>query len=227
MNHPKPDDIQSEPPERTPSEIQAHPAPPHPDPPPTLDYNIGKPSSSEELGAWVLTGRKPWKARMLSLVFVAIGLVVWPVSCLATNSSFSSLSSQIGSATGDDGPEQKADELQGAWRLGSFEAADLERKLPFDDLTITFLPGGKMVIREGDTKEEARYTLDPTTTPKHLDMTPISGPNKGRTIQTIYAIEGDTLTICGGSNSTVPRPTEFASKEGSYLVLGTLQRVKE
>ena len=55
--------------------------------------------------------------------------------------------------------------------------------------------------------------------PAGLDLHGTDGPNAGRTILAIFAIEGDTMTVAYDLSGTA-RPTTFASRVGTreYLV---------
>ena len=65
------------------------------------------------------------------------------------------------------------------------------------------------------------YTLDPSTTPKSIDMT-----TGGRTKPGIYDLQGDTLRLCMSEN-TDERPTAFDSQPNSVNdVVLTMKRVK-
>ena len=47
--------------------------------------------------------------------------------------------------------------------------------------------------------------------PGTIDVTHTDGPQKGETLQGIYALEGDTLKLC----FSICFPTEFSSKPGA------------
>jgi uncharacterized protein (TIGR03067 family) len=87
---------------------------------------------------------------------------------------------------------------------------------------VTFAAGGKMTIKQGAKKQEFTYQLGPAKEPKEFNGT----NEKGRTALGIYKLDGDTLTVCfarGGG----PRPSEFASKVGTTVVLEVLKRAKK
>ena len=65
--------------------------------------------------------------------------------------------------------------------------------------------------------------LDSAVTPRTMDMMPSEGRYKGKTLQCIYKIDGDTLTICF-SEPGKDRPTEFSSKENNALVTHKKQK---
>ena len=52
--------------------------------------------------------------------------------------------------------------------------------------------------------------LDPAKKPREMDITYDDGPNKGKTHHAIYALEGDTLTICRHQQPGRERPNSRA-----------------
>jgi uncharacterized protein (TIGR03067 family) len=72
---------------------------------------------------------------------------------------------------------------------------------------------------------DSTYKLDGAQKPKQIDMIGTEGENRSKTAQGIYALDGDTLTIC----YTMPggeRPKEFESKPGSKATLVVWKRAK-
>jgi uncharacterized protein (TIGR03067 family) len=119
--------------------------------------------------------------------------------------------------------------LQGTWLVetlvgnGKDFYADGQSKV-----TVTF-KGNKGTLDGNDLlkKEYATFTvkLDPSTTPKCLDMTITDGNQKDVVFECIYEVKGDELKICavlGGKE----RPTDFTSAEGSNRVLAVAKRQK-
>jgi RNA polymerase sigma-70 factor (ECF subfamily) len=110
--------------------------------------------------------------------------------------------------------------LAGAWAAVSGEAdgqqlpseAVSSYRLVFDKDKVTV-----HVARDG---KEGTFKLDPTATPKTMDLTLDGGTGLG-----IYSLEGDVLKICFTESGNA-RPTEFVTKEGSRQVLLTLRRSK-
>jgi hypothetical protein len=78
MEQPKPDNIQSQPPERRPEEIQAHAPPPHVEATLT-DYDLKKRSFwGERLGAWFLASWQEegtWVLILVLIAFLVVSLV--------------------------------------------------------------------------------------------------------------------------------------------------------
>jgi uncharacterized protein (TIGR03067 family) len=80
-------------------------------------------------------------------------------------------------------------------------------------------------VTVGDQIDEGTWKIDPKKSPRALDITGTNGPNKGKTILTIYDLEKDTLRVCydlGGKQ----RPTEFKTKANTKLFLVTYKRAK-
>jgi uncharacterized protein (TIGR03067 family) len=119
------------------------------------------------------------------------------------------------------------DALQGVWVAQSLESEG--KKAPADGLTkmrFTF-KGDKLLIRgnfKDDREEECPFTVDNTQSPKHLNFTP---PKEKKPILAIYEIKGDELTVClRHASSTDGRPTTFATKPDSKLVLIVFKKQK-
>ncbi|HJZ53449.1 MAG TPA: TIGR03067 domain-containing protein, partial [Gemmataceae bacterium] len=73
--------------------------------------------------------------------------------------------------------------------------------------------------------EEGVYHLDPTKTPKTIDVT-LLGPIR-KTMLGIYALDGDTLKVCMAidPDRTDQRPTDFVTKPGVLTVAVTARRL--
>ena len=123
--------------------------------------------------------------------------------------------------------EKELKKFQGDWTFESSEAGG--QKLPADqlkDFVLTF-DGAKHTVKSGTTIiQTGTQTIDPSKSPKTIDVTLTEGPSKGTVILGIYEIEGDTLKVCfdmGGKK----RPTEFKSMAGSETFLNVHKRVKK
>jgi uncharacterized protein (TIGR03067 family) len=128
-----------------------------------------------------------------------------------------------------DGKEKPPVNLDGTWVPTSliYNGKDMTR----DKKTqFRFIFKGNEAVVEGSKdvrKEYARIKvkLDPSFDPHIIDMTIGGGSQEGARIEGIYELKDDELKICakvfGGD-----RPTEFASPEGSSVVLLVLKRNK-
>ncbi|MBP3955746.1 sigma-70 family RNA polymerase sigma factor [Gemmata sp. G18] len=121
--------------------------------------------------------------------------------------------------------------LTGDWKVVSLEAngkkapaAELEgMRWSFSGTEVRFTdpgeePGGKTSVK-----------LDPTQSPKHIDLVTLEGKSKGTTSQGIYKLEKDRLVIClrDPSSAEKGRPTTFVPGALSELGLITLERVQD
>ena len=115
--------------------------------------------------------------------------------------------------------------FQGTWKFASMEVEG--KKKPDKDINkyTVVLKGNQWTVSEGDkTAAQATFRLDPAKKPKTIDLTQTL-PDKGRLIRGIYSLEGDKLTFCDRGADKGDRPTEFATRPDSGLVLVVLKRV--
>lgn len=122
--------------------------------------------------------------------------------------------------------DAKNDSLEGTWLPSS---AELAGKMFPDEVRKTIkleIKDDKYTATVGEQREEGTFKVMPSATPKAMDITPTTGPNKGKKILTIYEHKGDTLRVCydlSGKN----RPTEFKTSEGTLLFLVEYKRQKK
>lgn len=126
------------------------------------------------------------------------------------------------------------DDKQDAKRDGTWVAVSMEqegKKLPdalVKKLTIKLITMGDTykVTFNDKVAEEGSSKADWTRKPTAVDIDASKGPNKGKTIQAILSIEGDTMKVCYNLKGE-SRPTEFATKEGSGHTLIVYEREKK
>jgi uncharacterized protein (TIGR03067 family) len=113
------------------------------------------------------------------------------------------------------------DALQGHWQVVAVEQGG--RILPKDRFPFTTLQIDRdTIVHEGGLHElKVRFRLHPEQQPRAIDME--SEGYHRDTYNAIYAIKGDTLTICRPYEGQ--RPTEFVSEPGSNILLYTAKRI--
>src|SRR5947209_9527278 len=115
--------------------------------------------------------------------------------------------------------EKELKKFQGTWTFESVETGG--REIPaaeFKGITVTF-EGDKYTVKKGDTViHAATQKLDPSKSPKTLDVTVAEGPNKGAVMLGIYEISGDTLKVCFDPEGR-KRPAQFKSAAGSQTLV--------
>jgi uncharacterized protein (TIGR03067 family) len=73
--------------------------------------------------------------------------------------------------------------------------------------------------------DKGTIALLPASSPASMDIHGQEGPNAGRTIQAIYELAGEQLTVCYQLGSG-ERPGEFKSAKGSKVLLIHYKRVR-
>jgi uncharacterized protein (TIGR03067 family) len=89
--------------------------------------------------------------------------------------------------------------------------------------------GNRFQIQSQDGKRLYAGTVrvDPSSKPAAVDFEHTEGALKGKAWKGIYALDGDTLTMCDNApNLSKGRPAEFEAKSGSEYVLITFKRAK-
>jgi uncharacterized protein (TIGR03067 family) len=113
--------------------------------------------------------------------------------------------------------------FEAKWRFVSIEIEGRpvpEEAFKEDSLV---LKGKKYTMTVHGRSTSGAFKIDPTVTPKAIDITITDGPSKDKTAKGIYELEGDTQKICVAAPGQ-PRPTEFISKPDSGSVIQVLRR---
>jgi uncharacterized protein (TIGR03067 family) len=132
-----------------------------------------------------------------------------------------------------DAERRDKEKLTGTWTVVSLE---VDGKVVPAALTVDFqfiFTAESFTRKKGGKAESgAAYRLDPARTPKQMDFTDGSGKEKGKVVQGIYELDGDTLRLCFRSDykkgdkglDPPPRPTRFDGGAGTKQVLMVLKR---
>jgi uncharacterized protein (TIGR03067 family) len=123
----------------------------------------------------------------------------------------------LGMLLAADTPKDDMDKLQGTWSLVA--AVRDGKDVPDDEVDRTTLAiKGNAFTFPKDTRvgtgPSGTFTVDPSRTPKTIDATPSSGPNKGQTWLGIYVIVGDLYKVAFAPPGKA-RPTQFVSEPGT------------
>jgi uncharacterized protein (TIGR03067 family) len=121
--------------------------------------------------------------------------------------------------------KDELDRLQGTWNRTSAEVNGKPVSEAELKNTTLVIQGDQYTLKTPEGDRKGTIKLDPTSSPKHFDLTPSAGPNKGKTLLGIYEVDGDTLRYCLALNGK-DRPTEFSGKEGSGRGLFVNKRAK-
>ena len=130
-----------------------------------------------------------------------------------------------------DPPQGDLDKLRGTWLTVSLVNDGktlVDEKTPPKSGPATKLvyDGNKWMIRVGDKAVAGGvFTIEPTKTPKQIDILDETGTKNDKTKLGIYELDGDTYKYCLAPAGK-PRPTVFASKPGSGHSLGVSKREK-
>lgn len=131
-------------------------------------------------------------------------------------------------ALAEDAKKAELAKLAGAWKIISLQVGGREvLQADTPEIKVTIL-ADRMKFPGAKDSGEFMLKIDPTTNPKVLDVLAVNGNNKGDVFEGIYELAGDTLQICIRTPAgTKDRPTEFASKVDTGLVLLKFERAKD
>jgi uncharacterized protein (TIGR03067 family) len=129
-----------------------------------------------------------------------------------------------------DAAEKDIERLQGTWVPASVQFSGRDVTNDNEGQFKLVFKGDQATVEGSDAvkKEYAKLTmkLDPSTSPKCLDIVVSAGDQKDVVMEGIYELKGDELKICAKIFGK-GRPGEFASAEGSNIVLAVLKREKQ
>jgi uncharacterized protein (TIGR03067 family) len=130
-------------------------------------------------------------------------------------------------ADGKDDAKKEMEKLQGAWVMVSGErngealpddqVKALKRTVKGEEFTIT---------RDGETVVKGTFTVDPSKSPKTIDVMITEGDNKDKKMLGIYEIDGDNYKVCYAPFGK-DRPKEFSSKGEEGITLAVWKRDKK
>lgn len=139
---------------------------------------------------------------------------------------FLAVASLIAADTPKDDVKKEQAKFEGTWTFVSGEnngtVATAEELANYQ----LVVKGNEFIWKVG--KEQLKATvkmLDPTTTPKIIDIEFAEGPLKG-VMEGVYQLDGDTMKLCLTQPDARKRPGDFSGKAGSNQILVVLKREK-
>lgn len=119
------------------------------------------------------------------------------------------------------------DRLQGTWIPYHSEEGGEDRR-DQGDYQIKFEGDGFVVWRNGELMLRGTVTTFSAREPRRVDILikeDADNPaNAGKTLQGIYAIEGEDLRWCTGTTAAPQPPTEFTTRDGEPFMLVLMRR---
>ena len=115
--------------------------------------------------------------------------------------------------------EKETKKFQGTWTIESSVADG--QALPAEQLKglVVIFEGDKHTVKNGDeVVQVGTQKIDPSKSPKAIDVTMTEGPSKGAVMLGIYEFDGDTMKACFDPSGK-KRPTEFKSGPGSQTLV--------
>lgn len=120
---------------------------------------------------------------------------------------------------------EKDDALfNGVWAFDLVEVNGVKQPgVPFETNKMIVVWAERFIVVQGKKITRGVFQMDPTRTPKRIDVTATNSQGKTLTTLAIYELEGDTYKVCSSFRSN-QRPAEFLSKPGSETVFEVLKR---
>jgi uncharacterized protein (TIGR03067 family) len=128
----------------------------------------------------------------------------------------------------DEAIKKDRKKYEGTWQVISLEI-DGNQSAEEDAKKITVVneADGKWTIEvEGKVVARGTSEIDPTRTPRTVDLTITEGEGNGKTALAIYEFGEDTRKVCLAPAGK-ERPAAFAAPAGSGHILAVLKRVKK
>lgn len=128
--------------------------------------------------------------------------------------------------------DKKAVKLDGTYLIVGIEAGG--EKLPDEFVTkqpeaerILTIKGDKIISMKNGKEDPATFKIDGSKKPAEITITNKKG-DKDETIQGIFKVDGDTLTICAiESDKAADRPKEFKTSKDTKSLILILKKQKD
>jgi RNA polymerase sigma factor (sigma-70 family) len=169
--------------------------------------------------AMLITKLQTAAALLVAVSLVLAGGGLWTYRTLADSPQASAGSAGSSPAAADTSKKPERTKtvqddrarIQGTWKVVDAQFAGTT-KLDIAYGRLVFM--GDKVSFEGLRVFQGPYRLDPSKSPKEIDLGPFGGLAGGKIWRGVYALEGDRLTLCY-DNSGGPRSASLKSKPGT------------
>jgi uncharacterized protein (TIGR03067 family) len=129
----------------------------------------------------------------------------------------------------DDAIKKERKRFEGTWLVETLEF----NGIPFSEeqakafKIINEADGKWSIEQDGKVVASGTSVVDPSMSPKTVDLTQTEGSGSGQVLQGIYEFTDDnTRKVCFAAPGKA-RPTEFSSAAGSQTILAVLKKVKK
>ena len=118
--------------------------------------------------------------------------------------------------------------FEGVWSFSQVVVNGVKQQasLPFPANKMIALKDGRYVVVQGSRITYGTVKLDPSSSPKHIEVTITQGAAKGNTTSAIYDLSASTYKFCGSLRGK-DRPSALASAPGSATLLHVMKREKQ
>jgi uncharacterized protein (TIGR03067 family) len=118
-------------------------------------------------------------------------------------------------------------DMAGTWAIEKAELGGKDILATLKDGKLTIAAGGKYTSEVGGQTDKGTFTVDEKAKPRAMDIkSETEGPLKDKTVQAIYELKGDAMTVCYDLDLKA-RPAEFKSPAGSNVLLVVYKREKK
>lgn len=131
----------------------------------------------------------------------------------------------VGGLVGADEPakdekKQALEKLQGTWSIVSSEIRGTKMAIDPTNDDRTVIDGDKVTVtRGGAVSSTTTIRIDPSKSPKQIDISSVEPDDKTTVAPGIYKQEGDKLTICIAITGGGARPERFEATEKTMLIV--------
>jgi uncharacterized protein (TIGR03067 family) len=129
-------------------------------------------------------------------------------------------------ALGADSVSSELKSLQGEWQATHLEG---DGKVAPDEIVKRFqlrIKDDEMIFLKGGAPDrKCKFKLDPSTSPRSIDIIGMVNLKPDETNAGIYSIKDDELTICICESKDMDRPKDFKNEPGDHLGLMKFKRI--